>query len=79
MVVVRGDRTVKGQGHRKCSLRYYHRSKAKLNIQAHEQLKSHIWEIANRLRGPYRPPQYRLVMLPDYSCLRKGIGKYDGG
>jgi type I restriction enzyme M protein len=21
------------------------------------------WEIANRLRGPYRPPQYRLVML----------------
>ena len=21
-----------------------------------------IWEIANRLRGPYRPPQYRLVM-----------------
>ena len=35
-----------------------------MNIQAHEQLKSHIWEIANRLRGPYRPPQYRLVMLP---------------
>jgi len=35
-----------------------------VNVQAHEQLKSHIWEIANRLRGPYRPPQYRLVMLP---------------
>ncbi|MGV0910851.1 type I restriction-modification system subunit M [Martelella sp. FOR1707] len=35
-----------------------------MNIQAHDQLKSHIWEIANRLRGPYRPPQYRLVMLP---------------
>ena len=35
-----------------------------MNIQAHEQLKSTIWEIANRLRGPYRPPQYRLVMLP---------------
>ncbi len=32
--------------------------------QAHEQLKSTILEIANRLRGPYRPPQYRLVMLP---------------
>jgi len=30
----------------------------------HDELKSHIWEIANRLRGPYRPPQYRLVMLP---------------
>ena len=35
-----------------------------MNIQIHEQLKAKIWEIANRLRGPYRPPQYRLVMLP---------------
>ena len=35
-----------------------------MNIQTHEELKSRIWEIANRLRGPYRPPQYRLVMLP---------------
>ncbi|MGX1745815.1 MULTISPECIES: type I restriction-modification system subunit M [unclassified Brevundimonas] len=35
-----------------------------MNVQAHNDLKSHIWEIANRLRGPYRPPQYRLVMLP---------------
>ena len=35
-----------------------------VNVQAHQRLKSHIWEIANRLRGPYRPPQYRLVMLP---------------
>ena len=33
-------------------------------FQTHEQLKSHIWEMANRLRGPYRPPGYRLVMLP---------------
>ncbi|MBC8019460.1 MAG: type I restriction-modification system subunit M N-terminal domain-containing protein [Verrucomicrobia bacterium] len=23
-----------------------------------------IWNIANKLRGPYRPPQYRRVMLP---------------
>lgn len=23
-----------------------------------------IWTIANLLRGPYRPPQYRKVMLP---------------
>jgi type I restriction enzyme M protein len=30
----------------------------------HDALKAKIWEIANRLRGPYRPPQYRLVMLP---------------
>ncbi|TIR35247.1 MAG: SAM-dependent DNA methyltransferase [Mesorhizobium sp.] len=35
-----------------------------MNFQTHENLKSTIWEIANRLRGPYRPPQYRLVMLP---------------
>jgi len=35
-----------------------------MNVQIHESLKSDIWEIANRLRGPYRPPQYRLVMLP---------------
>jgi len=35
-----------------------------MNLQLHDQLKSHIWDIANRLRGPYRPPQYRLVMLP---------------
>ncbi|MXY32982.1 MAG: SAM-dependent DNA methyltransferase [Boseongicola sp. SB0664_bin_43] len=35
-----------------------------MNTQTHEDLKAIIWEIANRLRGPYRPPQYRLVMLP---------------
>ena len=35
-----------------------------MNIQTHKELKAKIWEIANRLRGPYRPPQYRLVMLP---------------
>ena len=35
-----------------------------VNTQAHDALKKKIWEIANRLRGPYRPPQYRLVMLP---------------
>ena len=35
-----------------------------MNVQTHEELKGKIWEIANRLPGPYRPPQYRLVMLP---------------
>jgi type I restriction enzyme M protein len=35
-----------------------------MNVQAHHQLTGLIWDIANRLRGPYRPPQYRLVMLP---------------
>ena len=35
-----------------------------MNVQTHDELRSKIWEIANRLRGPYRPPQYRLVMLP---------------
>ena len=36
----------------------------RVKTQLHEELKGAIWEIANRLRGPYRPPQYRLVMLP---------------
>lgn len=30
----------------------------------HEHLVGFIWNIANKLRGPYRPPQYRRVMLP---------------
>ncbi|MGF6148855.1 Type I restriction enzyme EcoKI M protein [Kingella potus] len=29
-----------------------------------QELISFIWNIANKLRGPYRPPQYRRVMLP---------------
>ncbi|NVN05740.1 SAM-dependent DNA methyltransferase [Asaia spathodeae] len=33
-------------------------------IDRHTEVAGKIWEIANRLRGPYRPPQYRLVMLP---------------
>ena len=32
--------------------------------QNHDQLVGLIWSIANKLRGPYRPPQYRRVMLP---------------
>ena len=35
-----------------------------MNVQQHKSLTDDIWEIAKRLRGPYRPPQYRLVMLP---------------
>jgi type I restriction enzyme M protein len=30
----------------------------------HQYLVGFIWNIANKLRGPYRPPQYRRVMLP---------------
>ena len=30
----------------------------------HSELVGLIWNIANKLRGPYRPPQYRRVMLP---------------
>ena len=30
----------------------------------HEKLSNFIWEIADLLRGPYRPPQYERVMLP---------------
>src|SRR6516162_10017217 len=28
------------------------------------QLANFIWQIADLLRGPYRPPQYERVMLP---------------
>lgn len=30
----------------------------------HQELVNFIWNIANKLRGPYKPPQYRRVMLP---------------
>ena len=30
----------------------------------HHQLSTFIWQIADLLRGPYRPPQYERVMLP---------------
>lgn len=30
----------------------------------HSELIGLIWNIANKLRGPYRPPQYRKVMIP---------------
>jgi type I restriction enzyme M protein len=32
--------------------------------EKHQTLVAFIWNIANKLRGPYRPPQYRRVMLP---------------
>jgi len=32
--------------------------------EQHNRLADFIWNIANKLRGPYRPPQYRKVMLP---------------
>ena len=30
----------------------------------HHQLSNFIWQIADLLRGPYRPPQYERIMLP---------------
>ena len=32
--------------------------------ERHPELIGFIWAIADKLRGPYRPPQYRRVMLP---------------
>src|ERR1700730_14236350 len=32
--------------------------------EGHQKLADKIWAVANKLRGPYRPPQYRKVMLP---------------
>src|SRR5580693_5367801 len=31
---------------------------------SHHDLANLIWQIADLLRGPYRPPQYERVMLP---------------
>src|SRR4051812_22792143 len=31
---------------------------------SHSDLANLIWQIADLLRGPYRPPQYERVMLP---------------
>jgi type I restriction-modification system DNA methylase subunit len=36
----------------------------------HNQIISFIWNVANKLRGPYRPPQYRRVMLPMIALRR---------
>lgn len=33
-------------------------------LNGHQEIVGFIWNIANKLRGPYRPPQYRKVMLP---------------
>jgi type I restriction enzyme M protein len=41
-----------------------------LLTERHKEITDKIWEIANRLRGPYRPPQYRLVMLPMVALRR---------
>jgi len=34
------------------------------NQDLYKKQSDDIWEIANLLRGPYRPPQYRRVMIP---------------
>lgn len=34
------------------------------NVDAFKEHGDVIWNIANLLRGPYRPPQYRRVMIP---------------
>jgi type I restriction enzyme M protein len=44
---------------------YFHkRVRHQMLAQQHQELSEKIWAVANKLRGPYRPPQYRRVMLP---------------
>lgn len=33
-------------------------------MPSHQELSNFIWQVADLLRGPYRPPQYERVMLP---------------
>ena len=35
-----------------------------MTVSNNQDIAGFIWNIANKLRGPYRPPQYRHVMLP---------------
>ncbi|BAY94829.1 MULTISPECIES: type I restriction-modification system subunit M [unclassified Tolypothrix] len=37
---------------------------ASIESSTNQELVGFIWSIADKLRGPYRPPQYRRVMLP---------------
>ncbi len=39
-------------------------SEAMNYMATHSDLANLIWQIADLLRGPYRPPQYERVMLP---------------
>lgn len=32
-------------------------------MPSHQEISNFIWNIADLLRGPYRPPQYERVML----------------
>jgi len=42
-------------------------------MPSHQDLANLIWQIADLLRGPYRPPQYERVMLP-MTVLRRFDG-----
>jgi type I restriction enzyme M protein len=33
-------------------------------MPSHQEISNFIWQVADLLRGPYRPPQYERVMLP---------------
>ncbi|HYV95310.1 MAG TPA: class I SAM-dependent DNA methyltransferase [Chitinophagales bacterium] len=46
-------------------------------MSSHQEHSNLIWQIADLLRGPYRPPQYERVMLPmtvlrRFDCLLEG-------
>ena len=43
-----------------------------VNQDIYKKQSDAIWDIANLLRGPYRPPQYRRVMIP-FTVLRPWI------
>ncbi len=40
------------------------------------QLSNFIWQIADLLRGPYRPPQYERVMLPLTVLRLRGLSHF---
>ena len=45
----------------------------------HSYFANLIWQIADLLRGPYRPPQYERVMLPMTAAFNVLLVRHSGG
>jgi HsdM N-terminal domain/Type I restriction modification DNA specificity domain len=58
-------RGIRGSGRASAPSEHHAQSPRLLSTTVTQQdLINFIWAIANKLRGPYRPPQYRRVMIP---------------
>ena len=73
--------TVRGLGGSLGVCRYLERRpRLRSSMSSSQELSTFIWQIADLLRGPYRPPQYERVMLPmtvlrRFDCVLDGPSK----